>query len=395
MHSAIQEKSREFPPFSLSRLLRTVFEPRPGERLAILIDLPDPRDVAGFRFLTDPKLTIQRLAHQVFYRGLLDGVAAELGIATVDFYAYAVTGGSNLDLPDEVYDLEGRRRSFERDIYPSYDIVLCISTFSATAPLTAAAKEHGFRGATLHGLNEKILDTGLAVDYREVSRDAEALRRGLTGADSVELEFEVRGRRYTLALELGGQEAQKSHGLCRGEEPDVANLPAGEVYFVPSGAEGHFPMLYDDGTLGLMTVAGGRIVKVELLDGDTETIEEHRRKLADDPITGDIGELGFGTQDLPFAGRDIQDEKVLGTVHVATGRSDHLGGHLTPDLFADRGNATHDDILFAPHKTPQIRLPQVRMRRNGATEVLIEDYRPAAYLQRLLEAGRRAAPGSA
>lgn len=395
MNSAIQEKSREFPPFSLSRLLRTVFEPRPGERLAILIDLPDPRDVAGFRFLTDPKLTIQRLAHQVFYRGLLDGVAAELGIATVDFYAYAVTGGSNLDLPDEVYDLEGRRRSFERDVYPSYDIVLCISTFSATAPLTAAAKEHGFRGATLHGLNEKILDTGLAVDYREVSRDAEALRRGLTGADSVELEFEVRGRRYTLALELGGQEAQKSHGLCRGEEPDVANLPAGEVYFVPSGAEGHFPMLYDDGTLGLMTVAGGRIVKVELLDGDAETIEEHRRKLADDPITGDIGELGFGTQDLPFAGRDIQDEKVLGTVHVATGRSDHLGGHLTPDLFADRGNATHDDILFAPHKTPQIRLPQVRMRRHGATEVLIEDYRPAAYLQRLLEAGRRAAPGSA
>ena len=86
---------------------------------------------------------------------------------------------------------------------------------------------------------------------------------------------------------------------------------------------------------------------------------------------------------------------MLGTVHVATGRSDHLGGHLTPDLFADRGNATHDDILFAPHKTPQIRLPQVRMRRHGATEVLIEDYRPAAYLQRLLEAGRRAAPGSA
>jgi hypothetical protein len=30
---------------------------------------------------------------------------------------------------------------------------------------------------------------------------------------------------------------------------------------------------------------------------------------------------------------DIQDEKILGTLHVATGRSDHLGGHLTPDKF--------------------------------------------------------------
>lgn len=389
MTAANAYASREFPPFSLSRLLRTVFEPRRGERLAILIDLPDPREVEAFRFLDDAELTIQRLAHRVFYGGLLDGVAAEFGLAAVDFFAYRVTGGSNLDLPDELYDTRGRELHFERDVYPRYDIVLCISTYSATAPLTAAAKQHGFRGATLHGLNESILGTGLAVDYTEVSRDAEALRRGLTRADSVEIDFEVRGTRYTLALELGGQEAQKSHGLCRGEKPDVANLPAGEVYFVPSGAEGQFPMRYDDGTLGLMTVEGGRIVRVELIDGDPATIAEHRRKLAEDPVTGDIGELGFGTQELPFAGRDIQDEKVLGTVHVATGRSDHLGGHLTPDLFAESANATHDDILFAPHKTPEIELPQVRMRRDGATEVLIEDYRPAAYLRGLLEAVRR------
>jgi aminopeptidase len=384
--------TRQFPPFSLSRLLRTVFQPRRGERVAVLIDLPDPRDVQDFRYLDDPRLAIQQLAHRVFYGGLLDGVAAELGLEAVDLYAYQVTGGSNLDLPEELYDPQGVRRTFEQDVYPRYDIVLCISTFSATAPLTAAAKQHGFRGATLHGLNEIILSTGLAVDYQEVSRDAEALRRGITGADSVEIDFEVRDRRYTLTLELGGQDAQKSHGLCRGEKPDVANLPAGEVYFVPSGAEGHFPMRYDDGTIGLMTVEGGRIVRVELLDGDAATVEEHRRKLADDPVTGDIGELGFGTQELPFSGRDIQDEKVLGTVHVATGRSDHLGGHLTPDLFAERSNATHDDILFAPHKTPEIRLPQVRMHRHGGTEILIEDYQPAAYLRGLLEAVRPAAP---
>jgi len=39
----------------------------------------------------------------------------------------------------------------------------------------------------------------------------------------------------TVRLQLNGQEAQKSHGLCRGLTPDVANLPAGEVYFVPTG----------------------------------------------------------------------------------------------------------------------------------------------------------------
>ena len=37
--------------------------------------------------------------------------------------------------------------SLERDVYPNYDIILCISTWSATAPLTEKCKIHGFRGA--------------------------------------------------------------------------------------------------------------------------------------------------------------------------------------------------------------------------------------------------------
>ena len=103
-------------------------------------------------------------------------------------------------------------------------------------------------------------------------------------------------------------------------------------------------------------------------------------------MTGELGELGFGTQRLPVSGRDIQDEKILGTMHVATGRSDHLGGKLTPDRFANRKNATHDDILFSPTKTPDIAVPQVRMSRNGETVVLIENYEPAAYMRALMEA---------
>ena len=145
-------------------------------------------------------------------------------------------------------------------------------------------------------------------------------------------------------------------------------------------------MRYDDGTIGHQHVTGGRIRSAELLRGNPNTIAEHNAKLAGDPVTGELGELGFGTQRLPVSGRDIQDEKILGTMHVATGRSDHLGGRLTPDLFANRKNATHDDILFSPTKTPDIQVPQVRMSRNGETVVLIEGYEPAAYMRGLLEA---------
>ncbi|MDD5260264.1 MAG: hypothetical protein PHD76_00285 [Methylacidiphilales bacterium] len=374
-----------FPPFSLPRLLDTVFKPEKGEKVCILIDLADPKEVFDFNFLNNPELTIQRYAHDIFYQGLKKGVLKELGLEGGEFYAYKITGGSNLDMADEVYAPDGRQLSFVRDIYPHYNIILCISTYSATAPLTASAKKFGFRGATLHGVNKTILETGLSVNYEEVSVEAEKLRLGMTRADWVEIDYAVEGRPYTLRLLLNKQEAQKSHGLCRGKKPDVANLPAGEVYFVPSGAEGHFPMKYEDGTLGLMKVQGGRIVNVSLIKGNLQTISDHQNKIISDPVTGEIGELGFGTQLLPFSGRDIQDEKVRGTVHVATGRSDHLGGHLTPDKFASAKNATHDDILFAPHKTPEIQVPQVRMMRNGKMEVLIENYEPAAYLNSLVE----------
>jgi aminopeptidase len=377
-----------FPPFSLTRLLRTVFEPQGGERVAILIDLPDPERVRDFEFLKDPGLTIQRHAFEVFYQGLRNGGLKELNLKGGNLFAYEITGGSNLDLPDRAVDPEGREVSLERDVYPNHDLILCISTYSATAPLTAFAKRHGFRGATLHGLNEIILNSGLAVDYDEVSRQAETLRLALTRADHFEIDFRVAGQTHTLTLICGGQEAQKSHGLCRGSRPDVANLPAGEVYFVPRGAEGFFPMRYEDGTLGLMEVREGRIGRATLLKGSQVVVDAHSTRLRADPVTGEIGELGFGTQVLPVSGRDIQDEKILGTLHVATGRSDHLGGPLTPEKFASAKNATHDDILFSPSKTPDIGVPQVRMIRDGQTRVVIENYQPAEYLRGVLAAKR-------
>lgn len=373
-----------FPPFDLKRLLKTVFAPRKGEKICILMDLEDLGKIKDFSFLNDTGLTIQRYAHDVFYQGLKNGVMDHLGLEDGRMFAYRITGGSNLDLTDEAYDVQGLRLSLEKDIYSHFDIILCISTFSATAPLTASAKQYGFRGATLHGINKIILETGLSVDYELVSVQAEKLRQGLTRAEFVEVDFEVRGQNETLKIFLDGQEAQKSHGICRGKKPAVANLPAGEIYFVPTGAEGKFPMKYDDGTLGWLKVKNGRIVSVSLIEGKNNTIEEYLKKIEDDPVTGELGELGFGTQILPFSGQDIQDEKILGTCHIATGRSDHLGGHLTPDKFRHKINATHDDILFTPHKTPEIKLNRVRMMRDGEMTTLVENYQPSEYMKSLL-----------
>ena len=383
----LEASNRTFPAFSLKRLMETCFGKGSGERLCVMIDLPDPSEVKDFAFLDNPRLSIQNYGYKVFYQGFKNGGLEDMNYKDGDFYAYRETGGSNLDMDDVCYDVKGNKLSLDKDVYPHYGIILVVSTYSATAPLTAKAKEFGFRGATLHGLNQIIVDTGLSVNYNDVSSDAEKLRLGLTKADWFEIDFEVEGVTTTLRLLTDGQEAQKSHGLCPPGKPDVANLPAGEVYFVPEGAEGQFPFKYDEETLGLLTVEDGKIVSSRLIYGEYALIEEHNEKLKDDPMTGAIGELGFGTQVLPFSGRDIQDEKILGTIHVATGRDDHLGGKLTPDLFKDHMNASHDDVLYAPHKTPEVRIPEVRMHRNGTTTVIMGNYRPGKYMVELLQAG--------
>jgi hypothetical protein len=379
---------RKFPEFSLTRLLGTVFDPTEGCRVCILTDLEDMGLMKDFGFLRTAGHEVQKKAHEKFYLGLKNGVLEELGMSGGEIFAFVATGGSNLDLADECWDVEGRKLSLDRDVYSKYDIILCISTFSATAPLTAKCKDFGFRAATLHGVNDIILASGLSVDYNEVSADAEKLRLAVTGADEVEIDFTLEGgKMMTLTLLLGAQAAQKSHGLCQGETPDVANLPAGEVYFVPVDAHGQFPMLYKDGTLGLMEVKHRDIVSATLISGSQATIDEQNARLKDDPMTGTLGELGLGTQVLPVSGADIQDEKVLGTCHIATGRDDHLGGDIEPGMFKKHENSTHEDILFAPHKTPGIDISQVRMKRGGQEEILIEHYRPCDYLLNALGVG--------
>ncbi|HRQ88222.1 MAG TPA: hypothetical protein PLA50_05455 [Bacteroidia bacterium] len=385
----LHPERRVFPEFSLERLLGTVFAPTEGCRVCVLIDLEDLSLMQGYRFVGQPGHEIQTKAYEEFFLGLRDGGLGALGMTGGEMYAYPMTGGSNLDLADDCYDAEGRQLSFDRDIYPHYDLILCISTFSATAPLTAKCKEFGFRGATLHGVNDAILRSGLSVDYREVSADAERMRLAMTGADTIEIDFALEdGRILTAVLELDGQQAQKSHGLCLGKTPDIANLPAGEVYFVPVDANGQFPMKYADGTLGVLDVKDRCIVRSTLIAGNQATIDAHNARLADDPMTGTLGELGFGTQVLPVSGADIQDEKILGTCHLATGRDDHLGGDIVPEMFKKHENSTHDDILFAPHKTPNFNIRQVRMKRGEQREVIIEDFRPSEYVLGALRANR-------
>src|SRR6476646_4395933 len=108
--------------FDLDRLLTTVFKPQSTERIAVFIDLPNPSDIRDAKFLQDPSLGTQRIAYEAFYQPLLKRTAG-LTFASVEFYAYQPTGGSNLDLPTAVTDRSGQSLRLVADVLSKLDIV--------------------------------------------------------------------------------------------------------------------------------------------------------------------------------------------------------------------------------------------------------------------------------
>ena len=50
-----------------------------------------------------------------------------------------------------------------------------------------------------------------------------------------------------------------------------------------------------------------------------DRLRERFQRLLDDPMTGTLGELGFGTQELPVSGADIQDQTTPGPPHLECG----------------------------------------------------------------------------
>ena len=229
--------------------------PEPASASAILIDLEDPRDDEGLRLPAEPRSSPSSgTPTRSSTRACSDGVLDELGLTGGEMFAYEITGGSNLDLPDQPSPPTAARSSLEEDVYPKYDLILCISTYSATAPLTAFAKQYGFRGATLHGLNEIILSSGLAVDYNEVSQQAEKLRLGLTKADWFEVDFGSTARPTRCTSISTARRRRRATAFAAAARTSPIFPPAKSTT-CPTGAEGQFPMRYEDGTLGLMTVA--------------------------------------------------------------------------------------------------------------------------------------------
>jgi leucyl aminopeptidase (aminopeptidase T) len=198
------------------------------------------------------------------------------------------------------------------------------------------ATDAGARGATMPGVTEHMLARMMAVDFDTMAARSRAVAAVLDEGTSAHVTCP---RGTDLRVALDGRAGISDDGELTGKGA-FGNLPCGEGFIAPASGEGTV-VASSLAPLGLsadparLTVAEGRIVAAEggLGWGGSQFLE---RLLEHGELGTNLAELGVGTNDRArLTGNVLEDEKILGTVHVAFGASAGIGGTVSVPIHLD------------------------------------------------------------
>ena len=215
------------------------------------------------------------------------------------------------------------------------DVVLAptVQSLSHTASRKRAS-EAGARIGTLPGVTEEMLARVMSADMAELRRRGGEVARRLDDASEARITC---ANGSDLTLDLGGRTAIPDAGELT-ERGAFGNLPCGEGFIAPAGGEG---ILVIDGSLagvGLaeqpveLVVEGGHLTSAR--GGQGMAFMELLTVHGEDGTN--VAELGIGTNEKAIlTGNILEDEKILGTAHVAFGASAAIGGNVQVPVHLD------------------------------------------------------------
>jgi leucyl aminopeptidase (aminopeptidase T) len=196
-----------------------------------------------------------------------------------------------------------------------------------------AASDAGARGATMPGVTIDMLARVMAVDFAALRARSAAVARALSDAEEAHLSCP---RGSDLRIDLRGRDGISDDGDLSAPGA-FGNLPCGEGFIAPAGGEGII-VASSLAAIGLateparLTVRDGRLAEATGPEG--ERLLEALRAHGDAGVN--LAELGVGTNDrATLTGNVLEDEKILGTVHVAFGASAGIGGTVAVPIHLD------------------------------------------------------------
>ncbi len=208
------------------------------------------------------------------------------------------------------------------------DVIIAITSKSLThAKSTIEAVSKGARVASMPGIEEEMLTKGaMTASFESIKETTQNLMRNLEGSNFVEVKS---SNGTNLFFSVRGREWYVDDGDLR-EPGKIGNLPCGEVFIAPNenSVNGKIVFDYFPGVKGKLKldVESGKIVKT---NKKLKLIEGFENKKM-------IGEFGIGANPkAKIIGNVLEDEKVLGTVHIALGRNIGFGGTLDLPFHVD------------------------------------------------------------
>ncbi|MEG1822808.1 MAG: aminopeptidase [Clostridiales bacterium] len=214
------------------------------------------------------------------------------------------------------------------------------------------ASKRGTRIASLPGFTRQMLAGPMMVDYEKMGKLTEKLSGFLDSAQTAYLLGES-GTELTMSLDERAGFADL--GIYR-EKGDCGNLPAGEAYIAPQEGTANGIIVLDGSITEIGKISEPVTLKVE--HGIVTTIKGGAEAKALEKVlykagkgAGNIAELGLGTNEgAVLMGDTLNDEKVVGTAHIALGDNLNYGGRVDSNCHLDcvLKNATLylDDILI-------------------------------------------------
>jgi aminopeptidase len=237
------------------------------------------------------------------------------------------------------------------------DVVLCPTTKSLThTDSRRAASELGVRIATLPGVTEEIMVRCMNADYKAIAAKTYQLCSLLEQTSVIKVKAPA-GTDITLPIK--GRKAHASSGLFL-EKGQSGNLPTGEAYLAPLEGNSNGIVVVDGSMAGIGMLKDPIIIIVKNGYAEEITGGEDAQKLKDllQPHGKDacnVAEFGIGTNDKAIlSGKIIEDEKVMGTIHIAFGDNKSMGGNVRV--------ASHLDSLI---KTPTVWFDEKIIMKDG------------------------------
>lgn len=217
------------------------------------------------------------------------------------------------------------------ELMTRFDVVLCPTSKSLThTDSRRAASAKGARVATLPGVTEEIMVRCMNADYHAIAARTYRLCDLLGKTHTVRVQAPG-GTDITMPIE--GRQPHASSGLFR-ERGQWGNLPTGEAYLAPLEGLSNGVVVVDGSMAGVGMVR--EPIRIVVEDGYATTITggAEARRLAElfDPHGKDartVAEFGVGTNDKAIlTGIILEDEKVMGTIHIAFGDNKSMGGSV-------------------------------------------------------------------